>query len=99
MEKIAGPFKGCFVATYAWPTIDGVRFTSYAKICRVKPASYWDAQCLFKIFGGEHHATAVAALAIAELLARDQIEDLPSLECSTFGLGMPYVEGPSAAAA
>lgn len=88
MEKIAGPFKGCFVATYAWPTIDGVRFTSYAKICRVKPASYWDAQCLFKIFGGEHHATAVAALAIAELLARDQIEDLPSLECSTFGLDL-----------
>lgn len=99
MEKIAGPINGFFVAIYAWPSIDGTRYTSYAKICRRKPDSYWDAECLVKIFGGEHHATAVAATGIAQLLARDQIDDLPSLECSTFGLGMPYFDGPSAAAA
>lgn len=99
MEKIVGPINGFYVATYAWPSIDQTHYTSYAKICRHKPASYWDAACLFKLFGGEHHATAAAALATASLVAREQIDDLPSLECSTFGLGMPYFDARPAAAA
>lgn len=86
MEKIAGPLSGFYVVSYAWPSPDGKRYTSYAKICRDQPADYWTAHCLFKLFGGEHHATAAAALASAQLVARDQIDNLPSLECSTFGL-------------
>jgi hypothetical protein len=86
MEQIVGPVSGFFVASYAWPSLDGTRFTSYAKICRHKPADYWSAECLFKVFGGEHHATAAVALASANLAAYGQIDDLPSLECPTFGL-------------
>ena len=50
----------------------------------------WSAQCLFKLFGGEQHASVAAALAKANLAAYEQIDDLPSLECSTFGLDLPY---------
>jgi hypothetical protein len=98
MEKIVGPIHGFWVAIYAWPSADGSSYSSYAKICRHKPASYWDAKCLFKLFGGEHHATAAVALATAQLVAREQIDHLPSLECSTFGLDLPYLTSPSAAA-
>ncbi|MBC7482303.1 MAG: hypothetical protein H7337_10510 [Rhizobacter sp.] len=86
MEQIVGPIDGFYVVSYAWPSMDGARYTSYAKICNHKPADYWTAQCLYKRFGGEHHATAPAALATANLVARDQIDDLPSLECSAFGI-------------
>ena len=99
MEKIVGPIHGFYVASYAWPSPDVSRYSSYAKICRHKPRSYWDAQCLFKLFGGEEHATAASALAMANLVAREQIDDLPSLECSTFGLGMPFFAAPSPAPA
>ena len=99
MEKIVGPIHGFYVASYAWPSPDASRYSTYAKICRQKPSSYWDAQCLFKLFGGGEHVTAASALAMANLLAREQIDDLPSLECSTFGLGMPFFDAPSPAAA
>lgn len=88
MEQIVGPISGFYVASYAWPSMDGTRYTSYAKICRQKPADYWTAECLFKLFGGENHATAAAALGTANLVASEQIVDLPSLECSTFGLDL-----------
>jgi hypothetical protein len=91
MEQIVGPVSGFYVASYAWPSMDGTRYISYAKICRHKPAEYWGAECLFKLFGGEHHATVAAALATANLVASQQIGDLPSLECSTFGLDLPPV--------
>ncbi len=88
MEQIVGPIGGFYVASYAWPSMDGARYISYAKICNHRPADYWTAQCVYKLFGGEHHATAAAALASAKLVARVQIDQLPSLECSTFGLEM-----------
>lgn len=89
MEQILGPVNGFYIATYAWPSMDGTRFASYAKICRRKPADYFGADCLFKLFGGEHHATESAALVSANLVACDQIDDLPSLACPTFGLDLP----------
>jgi hypothetical protein len=92
MEQVTGPVNGFFVASYAWPSMDGKRFTSYAKIYRRKPADYWDADCLFKLFGGEHHATAAAALATANLAAYEQIDDLPSLVCPRFGLEQFHAE-------
>lgn len=99
MEKIVGPINGFYVTSYAWPSPDAKHYSSYAKICHQKPDSYWDAQCLLKLFGGEKHATAAAALAMANLIAREQIGDLPPLECSTFGLGMPFCDAPAGAAA
>lgn len=86
MEEIVGPINGFYVASYAGPSFAAQSYTGYAKICRDKPVSYWEAQCVLKLFAGEHHATAAQALAAAHHAARDQIADLPSLECSTFGL-------------
>lgn len=86
MEQIVGPINGFFVAVYAAPSSKPMLYASYSKICRNRPASYWDAECLIKRFGGEDHLTIAAALAMATLVARDQIDNLPSLECSSFGL-------------
>jgi hypothetical protein len=89
VEKVAGPFNGFYIASYVWPSADGQRYTSYAKICRRRPDSYWEAECIYKLFGGERHSSEAAALATANLVAREQIDHLPSLECSTFGLDLP----------
>lgn len=92
MEKIVGPINGFYVAAYAVQSANPSRYVSYAKICRTKPCSYWEADSLFKRFGGENHSTMAAALAMATLVARDQIDDLPSLECSSFGLDLQQVQ-------
>ena len=98
MEEIVGPIKGFYIATYTSPGAD-LRHASYAKICRREPSSYWDAKCLLKLFAGENHVTAAAALAMASQVAREQIDDLPSLDCSTFGLDLPYFDSRSERAA
>jgi hypothetical protein len=90
LEKIAGPFSGFYIASYVAPSADARCYTSYAKICRRRPASYWEAESIFKLFGGERHVSEAVALATANLAAREQIDHLPSLECSTFGLDPPF---------
>ncbi|MCY7318635.1 MAG: hypothetical protein LH617_07885 [Ramlibacter sp.] len=56
-----------------------------------------------KLFADEHHVTAAAALAIASQVAREQIDALPSLDCSldcsTFGFDPPYFDSRSERAA
>lgn len=78
MERIWGPVKGFWLAAYAAPVgDDGQRFCSYAKVCWSKPDTYWDADCAFKIFGGEHHRSIDAALSAVALDARNEITCLP----------------------
>lgn len=78
MERIWGPVNGFYLAAYAAPVGDGNRFASYAKVCWEKPDSYWDADCAFKIFGGENHRSEEAALALVALDASNEISYLPS---------------------
>ena len=77
MERIWGPVNGFYLAAYAAPTGDGDRFCSYAKVCWARPESYWDADCAFKIFCGEHHRSEEGALASAALEAGNEISLLP----------------------
>lgn len=77
MERIWGPVNGFYVAAYAAPAGDGTRYCSYAKVCWSKPESYWDADCAFKIFGGETHPDPEAALGWVALEARNEITHLP----------------------
>lgn len=77
MERIWGPINGFYVAAYAGPGGDGERYCSYAKVCWTQPESYWDADCAFKIFGGEHHRSADAALGAVSVEARNEITHLP----------------------
>ena len=77
MERVWGPVNGFYLAAYAAPAGDGEHFCSYAKVCWTRPESYWDADCAFKIFGGEHHRTEEGALGAAALEARNEISFLP----------------------
>jgi hypothetical protein len=77
MERIWGPVNGFYLAAYAAPLDGGRRYCSYAKVCWSRPASYWDADCAFKVFGGEHHPGADEALSAVALQARDEIGCLP----------------------
>ena len=77
MERIWGPVNGFYLAAYAAPAADGDRFCSYAKVCWSRPESYWDADCAFKIFGGEHHRSLEAAMEAAEVEARNETSYLP----------------------
>ena len=78
MEKVWGPVRGFYVAAYAAPVADGAHFCSYAKVCWSRPDSYWDADCAFKVFGGEKHRSAEDALGWVTLEAGDEISRLPS---------------------
>ena len=77
MERIWGPVNGFYLAAYAAPAAGGDGFCSYAKVCWTRPASYWDADCAFKIFGGEHHRSLEGALAAVALDARNETSYLP----------------------
>ena len=77
MERIWGPLNGFYVAAYAAPAGDGERFCSYAKVCWTRPDSYWDADCAFKLFGGEQHHTLEGAIGAAALTARAETALLP----------------------
>jgi hypothetical protein len=88
MEKITGPINGFYVASYAIEIAGSGRFSAYAKVCSRPPESYWEARCIFKLFGGEDHPSAEAALAWANLAARAQIVRLPALDVTTLGFPM-----------
>ena len=80
MERITGPHLGFYIASHASETgASGERFLGYAKICRRRPDSYWDANCLVKICGDRVHADAADALAEVEQRARDQLRGLASV--------------------
>jgi hypothetical protein len=77
MERIWGPVNGFYLAAYAAPVGDGDRCASYAKVCWTRPESYWEADCAFKIFGGEKHRSLDAALTSVALHARNEVSCLP----------------------
>ena len=75
MERVWGPVNGFYLAAYATP-VGGDRYASYAKVCWSRPESYWDADCAFKIFGGEQHRSEDGAPTAVELEARNEISYL-----------------------
>ncbi|MCC2676835.1 MAG: hypothetical protein K0R89_61 [Ramlibacter sp.] len=77
MERIWGPVNGFYLAAYAAPVGEGDRYASYAKVCWTRPDSYWDADCAFKVFGGEHHRSGDGALSAVALDASNEISCLP----------------------
>lgn len=77
MERIWGPVNGFYFAAYASAVADGERFVSYAKVCWTRPTSYWEADCAFKLFGGEHHPSQAQALAAVMAQASSEVFRLP----------------------
>jgi len=82
MERIWGPLNGFYVAAYAAPVGDGSRFCSYAKVCWTRPDNYWEADCAFKLFGGEDHRSLEEALRRMVLRARNEVSHLPPHACA-----------------
>jgi hypothetical protein len=77
LEKLWGPINGLYVAAYAAPLDGGRRYCAYAKVCWREPTSYWGAQCLFKLFGGEQHGSPEAAMAQVRRVAFAKVACVP----------------------
>lgn len=78
MERITGPHLGFYIASYAAETGAAAcgGWLGYAKICRRRPESYWDANCLVKLCGQVLHASAQQAIEEAEQRAIEQLRSL-----------------------
>jgi hypothetical protein len=89
MERVWGPVNGFYIAAYAAPVAEGERYCSYAKVCASAPGTYWDADAVvFKLFGGEYHASPEAALLSAQLVARNAIGRIPPGALTLLELGL-----------
>ena len=74
MERISGPHLGFYIASYAAETgAPSGGWLGYAKICRRRPESYWDANCLVKLCGEGLHGDPALALEEAQQRAIDQL--------------------------
>ena len=78
MERVWGPIGGFYLAAYATAAGEDGLYCSYAKVCWTRPSSYWDADCVFKVYGGAKHRSAESALRWVALCARNQIDRLPA---------------------
>jgi hypothetical protein len=77
MERITGPHHGFYIACYASDTGASTEgYLGYAKICRRRPESYWDANCLVKMCGEGLHADPAQALDEAQQCALKQLRRL-----------------------
>lgn len=88
MEKTWGPVNGFYITAYASPVDDSDRYCSYVKVCAEPPDSYWDAECIFKLFAGEEHASAEDALLAAQLTARSTISRIPAGALTLLEMGL-----------
>ena len=71
VERVSGPFRGLYIATYACPVGEGHDFHGFAKVCRAEPANYWEAtEVVQKLSAPEWSGTAEGALESAEAIAR-----------------------------
>jgi hypothetical protein len=75
-ERISGPLQGLHVATYACPVGEyGERFIGYARLCRSRPRSFWDAVPIVDVIDDQSHSTpqrahrAAYVQAVRKLLA------------------------------
>ncbi|MGZ5182396.1 MAG: hypothetical protein ACXWC2_18095 [Ramlibacter sp.] len=77
MECITGPHHGFYIASYASESgAPSEGFLGYAKVCRRRPESYWDANCLVKICGEGLHADPQRAIQEVQQRALEQLDDL-----------------------
>jgi hypothetical protein len=80
MDRVTGPFDGYYVASSASEMGAGSgRYLGFAKACCSRPGSFWlatlceDPGCCAHLCGGGLFDTPEAAMASAELLARNHI--------------------------
>jgi hypothetical protein len=74
-HRIAGPFRGYFLAFYAAMEEGG--FLGYYKICTSRPVDYWGCACMRKGCTEIVFSTPDAAMNAAEDAARMTLKNLP----------------------
>ena len=73
-ERVVGPIKGYYIASYACETgVAGEEYLGYSKLCRSHPDSYWDARAFAKVCGMRLASSPETAIDEAESAARHQI--------------------------
>jgi hypothetical protein len=78
MERIEGPMdNGYYLAAYACPSGASGGYVAYAKVCRARPASYWEADCVLKDGIGLGMRTMEQAMEAVMGLAKQQVRSLP----------------------
>lgn len=65
-ERISGPVKGYYLASYA--VLSQVGYEGYAKICNAAPRDVWDCHAILKVWSGSTWSVETA-LQIAEQVA------------------------------
>jgi hypothetical protein len=65
-ERITGPVKGYYLASYA--VLSQVGYEGYAKICDAAPRDVWDCHAILKVWSGSTWSVETA-LQIAEQVA------------------------------
>ena len=71
LERISGPFRGHYIATYACPVGEGSEFHGFAKVCSAEPPNYWEATGVVQKLSAPHwSATPEDAISSAEEVAR-----------------------------
>ena len=107
MDRVTGPFDGYFVASSATEIGAGSgRYLGFAKVCCSRPGSFWlaalceDPGCCAHLCGGGLFDTPDAAMASAELLARNHIRGRVAASASgpagTQGAATPLRQAQSA---
>lgn len=77
LERVVGPIRGYYIATYASESGGPGEYIGYAKVCAAPPPDYWEAQAVAKFAGRDLLHSAELALEQAEQVARMQIGNLP----------------------
>ena len=77
IERVVGPIKGYYIATYASEAGGPGEYVGYAKVCTAPPAEYWEARPVAKFAGRDVAPNAQDALEHAEQLAKLQIGNMP----------------------
>lgn len=72
-ERITGPLRRHFFASYALASCDG--FVGYAKICRKPPEDIWGCEAILKV-GVDVQPSPEEAMRLAELRAQGWLDFL-----------------------
>jgi hypothetical protein len=71
VERISGPYRGHYIASYACPVGEAGEFHGFAKVCRAEPPNYWEAVGVVQKLSAPHWSpTPDEAIASAEEVAR-----------------------------
>ena len=77
-ERVVGPIKGYYIASYACEMGEvGEQFLGFAKLCIAKPLDYWQANACAKFSADGLADSPEHAMESAERRARMQIANMP----------------------